>query len=136
MSDRTHLPNLPTHPESKLMTDTVNSAESYYQYRIETDAKIAQMTVISNRLNNELKEMKLQSAIQKETLDPDIGNLIFNLTKGAAIETDNGGFNIGSRTLPEAIEAIRNNESLKRFFSGADIPAPAPKRVFNHGRYY
>jgi hypothetical protein len=113
----------------------INSAESYYQYRIETDAKIAQMTVTSNRLNNELKDMKLQSAIEKQIRDLDVSNLIFNLTKGSATETENG-FKIGSRSLPEAIESIRDNEALKRFFSGDNIPTPAPQRTFNQGWDY
>jgi hypothetical protein len=107
----------------------VNSAESYYQYRIESDAKIAQMTATSNRLNTEIQEMKLQSAIEKQVRDPDVSNLIFNLTKGSATETDNG-FNVGDLPLDRAIESIRDNESLQRFFSKADVPAPAPQRVY------
>ncbi len=106
----------------------VNSAESYYQYRIESDAKIAQMTATSNRLNTEIKEMKLQSAIEKQVRDPEVSNLIFSLTKSSATETDSG-FNVGDRSLPEAIDSIRDNEALKRFFSKAD-PAPAPQREY------
>ena len=113
------------------MTD-INSAESYYQYRIESDAKIAQMTATSNRLNVEIKEMKLQSAIEKQVRDPDISNMIFALTKSTAIETDSG-FKIGDLALDRAISDIKSNESLQRFFSKADTPAPTPKRVFNQG---
>ena len=111
------------------MSSEVNSAESYYQYRLESDAKIAQMAATSNRLNNELKEMKLQSAIEKQVRDPDVSNLIFNLTKSSATEIDNE-IRIGDRSLSEAIDSIRENDSLQRFFSGADIPAPESKRVF------
>jgi hypothetical protein len=122
MSDR--YPSLKTKP----MTE-VNSAESYYQYRIESDAKIAQMAATSNRLNTEIKEMKLQSAIEKQVRDPDVSNLIFNLTKGSATETDSG-FNVGDLPLDRAIESIRDNESLQRFFSKVDVPAPAPQREY------
>ena len=90
---------------------------------------MAQMTATSNRLNTEIKEMKLQSAIDKQVHDPDVSNLIFNLIKSSATETDSG-FSIGDRSLPDAIESIRDNSSLKRFFSGTDIPAPEPKRVY------
>jgi hypothetical protein len=121
-------------PKTKSMTE-VNSAESYYQYRIESDAKIGQMTATSNRLNTKIKEMKLQSAIEKQVRDPDVSNLIFNLTKGSAIETDNG-FNVGDRSLPEAIANIQNTESLQRFFAKVDVPESAPKRVFNQGWDY
>jgi hypothetical protein len=107
----------------------VNSAESYYQYRIEADAKLAQMTATFDRLNTEIKEMKLQSAIEKQVRDPDVSNLIFNLTRASAIETDNG-FKIGDLPLDRAIESIQDNESLQRFFSKADIPVPESKRVY------
>ena len=110
------------------MTD-VNSAESYYQYKAESDSKIKSKSDEISRLNIELKEMKLQSAIEKQIQDPDVSNLIFNLTKGSATEIDNE-FKIGSRSLSEAIDSIRSNESLQRFFSGADIPIPEPKRVY------
>jgi hypothetical protein len=113
----------------------VNSAESYYQYRIESDAKIAQMTATSNRLNTEIREMKLQSAIEKQVRDPDVSNLIFALTKSTATETDNG-FNVGDLPLDRAISNIQNSESLQRFFAKADIQAPTPKRVFNQGWDY
>lgn len=110
----------------------VNSAESYYQYRIESDAKIAKLTFISERLNTELRDMKLQSAIEKQVRDPDVSNLIFALTKSSAMEKDNG-FRIGDVSLDRAISDIKSNESLQRFFSKADTPAPTPKRVFNQG---
>jgi hypothetical protein len=107
----------------------VNSAESYYQYRIESDAKIAQMTATSNRLNTEIKDIKLQLAIEKQVRDPDVSNLIFNLTKGSATETDSG-FNVGDLPLDRAIESIRDNESLQRFFAKTDTPVPTPQRVY------
>jgi hypothetical protein len=110
------------------MTD-INSAESYYLYRADAEKKLAQMTATSNRLNTEIKDIKLQSAIEKQVRDPDVSNLIFNLTKGSATETDNG-FNVGDLPLDRAIESIRDNESLQRFFSKADIPVPAPQRVY------
>jgi hypothetical protein len=113
----------------------VNSAESYYKYRAESDAKIKAMIDEAARLNNEIFESKLQAAIDQQVRDPDVSNLIFNLTKRSATETDNG-FKIGSRSLPEAIESIRDNESLRQFFSKVDVPAPAPKRVFNQGWDY
>jgi hypothetical protein len=116
------------------MTD-VNSAESYYKYRAESDAKLKSMLDEAARLNNEIFESKLQAAVDRQVRDPEVSNLIFNLTKGSATETESG-FKIGSRSLPEAIESIRDNESLQRFFSKVDVPAPAPKRVFNQGWDY
>lgn len=107
----------------------VNSAESYYLYRAEAEKKLSQMSATFNRLNTEIKDMKLIAAIEKQVRDPDVSNLIFNLTKGSATETDSG-FNVGDLTLDRAIESIRDNESLQRFFSKADIPAPALQRVY------
>ena len=115
-------------PKHKTMTE-VNSAESYYQYKAESDSKIKSKSDEISRLNNELKEMKLQSAIEKQIRDPDVSSLIFNLTKGSATEIDNE-FKIGDLPLDRAIDSIRSNDSLKRFFSGADIPIPEPKRVY------
>ena len=43
----------------------VNSAESYYQYRIESDSKLAELTATSQRLNIEIKQMRLQTSIEK-----------------------------------------------------------------------
>jgi hypothetical protein len=116
----------------------VNSAESYYQYRAESDAKIKSMTDEVARLNNEIAESKLQRAIDRQVRDPDVSNLIFALikVKGSAIETDDTGFKIGSRSLPEAIDSIRDNEALQRFFTKTDAPDPAPKRIFNQGWDY
>jgi hypothetical protein len=116
------------------MTD-VNSAESYYKYRAESDAKLKSMLDEAARLNNEIFESKLQAAVDRQVRDPEVSNLIFNLTKGSATETESG-FKIGSRSLSEAIESIRDNQSLQRFFSKVDVPAPAPKRVFNQGWDY
>jgi hypothetical protein len=110
------------------MTD-INSAESYYLYRADAEKKLAQMTAKSNQLNTEIKEMKLQSAIEKQVRDPDVSNLIFNLTKGSATETDSG-FNVGDLPLDRAIESIRDNESLQRFFAKTDTPVPTPQRVY------
>ena len=107
----------------------VNSAESYYQYKAESDSKIKSKSDEISRLNTELKEMKLMSAIEKQIRDPEVSSLIFNLTKNSATEIDSE-FKIGSRSLTEAIDSIRENDSLQRFFSGADIPAPEPKRVY------
>ena len=106
----------------------VNSAESYYQYRIESDAKIAKLTSISERLNTELRDMKLQSAIEKQVRDPDVSNLIFALTKSSAMEKDNG-FRIGDVSLDRAISDIKSNESLQRFFSKADTLRESPDTV-------
>jgi hypothetical protein len=109
----------------------VNSAESYYQYRAESDAKIKSMSDEISRLQTDMFEGKLAAAIDRQVRDPDLSNLIFKLTQSSATETDNG-FKIGDRSLPEAIEEIRGNESLKNFFSGANVPVPvpAPQRVY------
>lgn len=51
--------------------------------------------------------------------------------------SDDNGFKIGDKSLPDAIESIRANEALKRFFtSGGNAPNPAPKRVFSQGWDY
>jgi hypothetical protein len=109
----------------------VNSAESYYQYRAESDAKIRSMSDEISRLQTDMFEGKLAAAIDRQVPDPDVSNLIFKLVSNSARDTDNG-ISIGDRSLPEAIEEIRGNESLKRFFSGADIPVPAPQRQFKN----
>jgi hypothetical protein len=126
--------DLITHPKPKPMTE-VNSAESYYQYRAESDAKIKSMSDEISRLQTDMFEGKLQSAIDKQVRDPDIGNLIFKLTRSSATETENG-FNVGDLPLDRAIEFIRDNVVLRRFFSGTDIPAPAPKREFRQSWEY
>lgn len=107
----------------------VNSPESYYQYRAESDSRIKSMSDEISRLKNEIKDSNLAAAIDRQVRDPDVSNLIFNLIKSSATETDHG-FSIGDRSLPDAIESIRDNEALKRFFSKADIPAPAPQREY------
>jgi hypothetical protein len=111
----------------------VNSAESYYQYRADADSKIKSMTEEISRLNDEIISSRLQGQIDRHVAriggNEDVGNLIFKLTRSSATETDNG-FKIGDLALDRAIESIRDNESLQRFFSKADIPAPAPQRVY------
>lgn len=111
------------------MTD-VNSAESYYQYRAESDAKIRSMSDEITKLQTDMFEGKLAAAIDRQVPDPDVSNLIFKLVSNSARETDNGIITINDLPLDRAIESIRSSESLQRFFSGADIPVPAPQRVY------
>lgn len=104
----------------------VNSAESYYQYRAESDSKIKSMSEEISRLNNQIVESKLQREIDREVSDPDVSNLIFTLIKGSATES---GFNVGN-----AIDKIRSNEALRSFFSGANnTPATPQQRVYKQG---
>ena len=107
----------------------ISSASDYYQYKAESDSRIKSMSDENSRLKNEIKDTNLAAAIEKQVRDPEVSNLIFSLTKSSATETDSG-FNVGDRSLPEAIDSIRDNESLQRFFSKQDIPAPAPQRVY------
>jgi hypothetical protein len=109
----------------------VNSAESYYQYRAESDASVKSMTAEINRLKNEVRDSNLATATDRQVPDPDVSNLIFKLVSGSCTETDNG-ITIGDKTLTQAIESIRSNEGLKNFFSGADIPVTVPQRQFKN----
>jgi hypothetical protein len=60
------------------MTD-VNSAESYYQYRAESDAKIKSMSDEISRLQTDIFEGKLAVAIDRQVSDLEVSNLIFKL---------------------------------------------------------
>jgi hypothetical protein len=110
------------------MTD-VNSPESYYQWKSESDRRIESMTAEIARLKNEIKDSNLAAAIDQQVPDPDVSSLIFKLVSGSCTETDNG-ISIGDKTLTQAIESIRSNEGLKNFFSGAGISVQVPKRVY------
>jgi hypothetical protein len=127
MSDCYPSPQPINPPRTKHME--ISSASDYYQYKAESDSRIKSMSDEILRLKNEIKDSNLAAAIDRQVRDPDVSNLIFNLIKSSATETDSG-FSIGDRSLPDAIESIRDNSSLKRFFSGIDIPAPEPKRVY------
>jgi hypothetical protein len=118
----------PTNPP-RIKHMEISSASDYYQYKAESDSRIKSMSDEILRLKNEIKDSNLAAVIDQQVGDPDVSNLIFNLIKSSATETDNG-FLIGDRSLSDAIESIRNNEALKRFFTRVDIPTPEPKRVY------
>ena len=107
------------------MTD-INSPETYYQYRADTEKKLAEMTVTSQRLNVEIKQMRLQSSIEKYVAkigaDEAVSEFIFNQLKDT--DTD-------IQSIPESVNSIRENLSLQRFFAKTDTPQPQPKRTFN-----
>jgi 5,10-methylene-tetrahydrofolate dehydrogenase/methenyl tetrahydrofolate cyclohydrolase len=107
----------------------VNSADSYYQYRAESDNKIKAMTAEIAKLKNEIRSSNLAAAIDRLEPDPEVSNLIFKLVSDQVSESDQG-ISIGDKTLTQAIDSIRSNEGLRNFFSGADIPVPAPQREF------
>jgi ATP-dependent protease HslVU (ClpYQ) ATPase subunit len=106
----------------------VNSAESYYQYRIESDAKLAELTATSNRLNKEITQMRLQTSIEKYVAkigaNDEVSQFLFNQLKDT--DTD-------IQSVPESVNSIRENESLQRFFAKIETPQTQPKRVFNQG---
>lgn len=110
----------------------VNSAESYYQYRAESDSKIKSMSEEISRLNTEITNSKLQIQIDKYVTrnggNEDVSTLIFNQLKGSDIDIE---------SLPESIEHIRENPALRSFFAGTSVPAPAPVgRVFKQSWEY
>jgi hypothetical protein len=111
------------------MTDIVNSASEYYQWKADSEIRINEMTAEIARLKNEIRDSNLAAAIDRHVPDPDVSNLIFKLVSDQVSESDQG-ISIGDKTLDQAIESIRSSESLQRFFSGADIPVPAPQRVY------
>jgi vacuolar-type H+-ATPase subunit E/Vma4 len=107
----------------------VNSPESYYQFRAESATKIKEMTAEITRLKNEIRSSNLAAALDRLEPDPDISDMIFKLVLDQVVESDQG-ISIGDQTLTQAIESIRSNQSLRDFFSGADIPVTAPQREF------
>ena len=109
----------------------VNSAESYYQYRMESDSKLAELTATSQRLNKEITQMRLQTSIEKYVArnggDDEVSQFLFAQLK----DTD-----IDIQSVPESVNNLRDNVSLQRFFAKIDTPQPQPKRTFNQGWDY
>jgi len=109
----------------------VNSADTYYLFKANTEAQIKSMSDEILRLNNEIKNSNLAAVVDKYVArnggDDDVSQFIFNQLKDT--DTD-------IQSVPESVNSIRDNPSLQRFFSKADVPAPAPKRVFNQGWDY
>ena len=106
----------------------VNSPESYYQYRIESDAKLAELTATSQRLNKEITQMRLQTSIEKYVArnggDDEVSQFLFAQLKDT---------NIDIQSVPESVNSIRENESLQRFFAKIETPQPQQKRSFYQG---
>ena len=106
----------------------VNSADTYYLFKANTEAQIKSMAEEILRLNNEVKNNNLAATIDKYVArsggDDEVSQFLFNQLK----DTD-----IDIQSVPESVNSIRENESLQRFFAKIETPQPQPKRTFYQG---
>ncbi len=101
----------------------IKSASDYYEYKADSSSKIKSMADEISRLNQEIADSRLESAIDRYVTrnggTEDVIQFVFNQLKDSKVDIE---------SIPETVENMRANLGLKAWFSGTSImPNPSPE---------